>query len=87
MSFARHLADLRIGIRIGVGFALVMAQSEPKGNGCLFFRQADFNTYGVLNVREEFAASHPELVAGVIGSDIDVAKSVDALLDAKFTKP
>ena len=28
----------------------------------LFFRNADANTYGVLNVREEFAAEHPDAV-------------------------
>jgi sulfonate transport system substrate-binding protein len=43
-----------------------MAQSEIEGKSRLFFRNADLNTYGFLNVREEFAAEHPELVERLI---------------------
>jgi len=50
-----------------VGLDPLMAQSELKGQGRLFFRQTDYNTYGVLNVREEFAANNPELVSRVLG--------------------
>ena len=32
----------------------------------LFFRDADANSYGVLNVREAFAAEHPDVVAKVL---------------------
>lgn len=49
-----------------VGLDPLMAQSELKGQGKLFFRQADYNTYGVLNVRDEFAAANPELVTRVL---------------------
>jgi sulfonate transport system substrate-binding protein len=43
-----------------------MAQSELESGATLFFRNPDLNTYGFLNVREEFAAEHPELVERVL---------------------
>ncbi|WP_425450023.1 aliphatic sulfonate ABC transporter substrate-binding protein [Virgifigura deserti] len=43
-----------------------MAQAELNGGARLFFRDASLNTYGVLNVREEFAEEHPELVERVL---------------------
>jgi sulfonate transport system substrate-binding protein len=39
-----------------------MARTELESGAVLFFRNADWNTYGVLNVREEFAAEHPDAV-------------------------
>jgi sulfonate transport system substrate-binding protein len=39
-----------------------MAQTELESGSRLFFRNADLNTYGVLNVREEFAKANPQLV-------------------------
>jgi sulfonate transport system substrate-binding protein len=39
-----------------------MAKLELESGAQLFFRAADWNTYGVLNVREEFAAEHPDAV-------------------------
>lgn len=39
-----------------------MAKAELESGAVLFFRNADWNTYGVLNVREDFAAKHPEAV-------------------------
>lgn len=49
-----------------VGLDPLMAQSELKGQGKLFFRNTDYNTYGVLNVREDFAAANPALVSRVL---------------------
>lgn len=43
-----------------------MARLELESNAKLFYRNADFNTYGFLNVREEFADNHPEYVKKVI---------------------
>lgn len=43
-----------------------MAKLELESGAQLFFRNADWNTYGVLNVREEFAAEHPDLVKRVL---------------------
>lgn len=43
-----------------------MAQAELEADAVLFFRNKDFNTYGVLNVREEFAENYPEAVRRVL---------------------
>ena len=43
-----------------------MAKAELEDGAKLFYRNPDFNTYGVLNVREAFAAEHPDLVARVL---------------------
>lgn len=43
-----------------------MAQAELESGAALFFRDADLNTYGFLNVREEFAAENPEIVERVL---------------------
>lgn len=43
-----------------------MAKGELEGNARLFYRNADLNTYGILNVREEFAEAHPYLVSRVL---------------------
>lgn len=43
-----------------------MAQSELEGGSRLIYRNIDFNTYGFLNVREEFAREYPEYVKRVL---------------------
>ena len=43
-----------------------MAQTEVEQGSRLFFRDADMNTYGFLNVREDFLAENPEIVARVL---------------------
>ncbi|UFT98478.1 aliphatic sulfonate ABC transporter substrate-binding protein [Radiobacillus kanasensis] len=43
-----------------------MARLELESGAELFYRNADFNTYGFLNVREEFAEKYPEYVERVI---------------------
>ncbi|MBS4179295.1 aliphatic sulfonate ABC transporter substrate-binding protein [Lederbergia citrea] len=43
-----------------------MAKVENNSGANLFFRNADFNTYGTLNVRSEFAEKYPEYVTKVI---------------------
>ena len=43
-----------------------MAKAELEDDARLFYRNTDFNTYGVLNVREAFADAHPELVHRVL---------------------
>lgn len=43
-----------------------MAKLELESGAVLFFRNADWNTYGTLNVREEFAAEHPDVVKRVL---------------------
>ncbi len=43
-----------------------MAQTELEQGSRLFFRDPDLNTYGFLNVREDFAKAHPDLVERVL---------------------
>ncbi|MEX1306425.1 MAG: aliphatic sulfonate ABC transporter substrate-binding protein [Rhodovibrionaceae bacterium] len=43
-----------------------MAKAELESGAELFFRAPDLNTYGILNVREAFAAEHPEIVERVL---------------------
>ena len=43
-----------------------MAKAELESGAKLFYRNPEFNSYGVLNVREEFARQHPALVAAVL---------------------
>ena len=44
----------------------MMADVELSRGFPLFYRDADANSYGVLNVREAFAAEHPEIVEKVL---------------------
>lgn len=48
------------------GLDPLMAASEVEGGAKLFFRNAAANTWGILNVREEFAQKNPELVSRVL---------------------
>ena len=64
-------ADGRLALERGdveawAGLDPIMASAEIEGGARLFYRKADANTWGVLNVREEFAAEHPEIVERVI---------------------
>jgi len=43
-----------------------MAKGELESGTPLFYRNADLNTYGILNVREEFAAEHPDIIERVL---------------------
>jgi sulfonate transport system substrate-binding protein len=43
-----------------------MAQTELEQGSRLFFRDANLNTYGFLNVREDFASQHPDIVVRVL---------------------
>lgn len=45
-----------------------MAKTELEQGSRLFYRNADFNTYGVLNVREAFAQEYPAYVEQVIAA-------------------
>jgi sulfonate transport system substrate-binding protein len=48
------------------GLDPLMAASELNSGARLLYRNVAFNTYGFLNVREEFLAKHPEHVRRVI---------------------
>ncbi len=48
------------------GLDPLMATSEVEKGSKLFFRSPDWNTYGVLNVRDEFAQKYPSIVDRVL---------------------
>jgi sulfonate transport system substrate-binding protein len=48
------------------GLDPMMAAAEVEDGAKLFYRNAAANTWGILNVREEFAKDHPELVKRVL---------------------
>lgn len=50
------------------GLDPLMAQEEVEKGGLLFFRDANLNTYGILNVREDFAQKNPQYVERVLRS-------------------
>jgi sulfonate transport system substrate-binding protein len=50
------------------GLDPMMAQAEIEQGANLFYRAPELNTWGVLNVDEEFAAEHPEIVEAVIAA-------------------
>lgn len=45
-----------------------MAQTVQQQGSRLLYRNPDFNSYGVLNVREDFIAAHPGAVQSVVNS-------------------
>ncbi|MFV3077081.1 aliphatic sulfonate ABC transporter substrate-binding protein [Niveispirillum fermenti] len=64
-------ADGRLALEQGAvdawaGLDPMMAQTELLEGSRLFYRAPDLNTWGVLNVREDFAAAHPQIVARVL---------------------
>jgi sulfonate transport system substrate-binding protein len=48
------------------GLDPLTAKSEIEAKSKLLYRNPDFNTYGVLNVREQFATQNPETVLSVL---------------------
>ena len=66
-------ADGRLALERGdvdawAGLDPLMAAAEVEAGAKLFHRKAEDNTWGVLNVREEFAQKNPELVRKVIAA-------------------
>jgi sulfonate transport system substrate-binding protein len=50
------------------GLDPMMAQTEIQSGSRLFYRNVNFNSYGVLDVREEFARQYPAYVERVLAS-------------------
>ena len=50
------------------GLDPMMAQTELQSGSRLFYRNVNFNSYGVLNVREEFAKQYPAYVERVLAA-------------------
>src|SRR5262249_49765260 len=61
-------ALMRGDVDAWAGLDPMMAQPEILDGGRLFYRNADANTWGILNVREEFLKDHPDLVRRVISA-------------------
>ncbi|MBS0532496.1 MAG: aliphatic sulfonate ABC transporter substrate-binding protein [Proteobacteria bacterium] len=59
-------ALIRGDVDAWAGLDPMMAQAEIRDGAKLFYRDADANTYGILNVREEFAKDNPDLVKRVL---------------------
>ena len=66
-------ADGRIALENGyvdawAGLDPAMAQTEIQSGSRLLYRNVNFNSYGVLNVREEFARQYPAYVERVLAA-------------------
>src|SRR5215211_5837915 len=61
-------ALLRGDVDAWAGLDPMMAQHEVKDGARLFYRKPEANTWGILNVREEFAKDHPDIVRRVISA-------------------
>ena len=59
-------ALIRGDVDAWAGLDPIMAGAEVENGAKLFFRDPALNSWGVLNVREAFAAAHPELVRRVL---------------------
>jgi sulfonate transport system substrate-binding protein len=59
-------ALIRGDVDAWAGLDPMMAAAELDEGAQLFYRNASANTWGILNVREEFATAHPEAVARVL---------------------
>jgi len=59
-------ALIRGDVDAWAGLDPMMAQAEVEDGARLFFRKPEANTWGILNVREEFLKDHPDLVRRVL---------------------
>ncbi len=67
-------ALIRGDVDAWAGLDPMMAQAEVEDGAKLFYRNAAANTWGILNVREEFAKDHPDLVKRVLAVYEDARK-------------
>src|ERR1700731_4025479 len=61
-------ALIRGDVDAWAGLDPMMAQAEIEDGARLFFRKADANTWGILNVREPFLKDHPDIVRRVLAT-------------------
>ena len=61
-------ALIRGDVDAWAGLDPMMAQAEIEDGARLFFRKADANTWGILNVREQFLKEHPDAVRRVLAA-------------------
>jgi sulfonate transport system substrate-binding protein len=67
-------ALIRGDVQAWAGLDPMMAQAEVEDGARLFFRKPEANTWGILNVREEFLKNHPDLVRRVLAVYEDARK-------------
>jgi sulfonate transport system substrate-binding protein len=67
-------ALIRGDVQAWAGLDPMMAQAEVEDGAKLFYRNAAANTWGILNVREEFLRDHPDLVKRVLAVYEDARK-------------
>jgi sulfonate transport system substrate-binding protein len=61
-------ALIRGDVDAWAGLDPMMAQAEIEDGARLFYRKADANTCGILNVREAFLKDHPDIVRRVLAT-------------------
>jgi sulfonate transport system substrate-binding protein len=61
-------ALIRGDVDAWAGLDPMMAQAEIEDGARLFFRKAEANTWGILNVREQFLKEHPDAVRRVLAT-------------------
>ena len=61
-------ALIRGDVDAWAGLDPMMAQAELQEGARLFYRNAEANTWGILNVREAFAQEHPDVVRRVLAT-------------------
>jgi sulfonate transport system substrate-binding protein len=67
-------ALIRGDVDAWAGLDPMMAQAEIEDGAKLFFRKPDANTWGILNVREQFLKDHPDVVRRVLAVYEDARK-------------
>ena len=67
-------ALIRGDVDAWAGLDPMMAQAQVEDGARLFYRNKDANTWGILNVREEFLKDHPDLVKRVLAVYEDARK-------------
>src|SRR5579871_242688 len=61
-------ALIRGDVDAWAGLDPMMAQAEIEDGAKLFFRKADANTFGILNVREQFLRDYPDIAQRVLAT-------------------
>jgi sulfonate transport system substrate-binding protein len=61
-------ALIRGDVDAWAGLDPMMAQAEVEEGAKLFYRKADANTWGILNVREQFLNDYPDIVRRVLAT-------------------
>jgi sulfonate transport system substrate-binding protein len=67
-------ALIRGDVDAWAGLDPMMAQAEIEDGAKLFFRKPEANTWGILNVREQFLKDHPDIVRRVLAVYEDARK-------------